>query len=132
MICALQSPWVLDKLRAQTTRNDQVGDKVVPNFPDWLYIILNSFLFDSPIFSYFIFIVSVMVYTCCLCPYLIKWAGLSKYQSFCLLLIFLVVKYSRDEMQIRYTTNKTCQAIVAATLKVSCHGKIKEIFFDYF
>ena len=29
-----KSPWVLDKLRAQTTHSDQVGDKVVPNFPD--------------------------------------------------------------------------------------------------
>ena len=58
-----------------------------------------------------VFIVSVMVYTCFLCPYLIKWAGLSKYQSVFLLLIFLVLKYSRDEIEIRYTTNKTCQAI---------------------
>ena len=98
-------------LRAQTTRNDQVSDKVVPSFPDWLYIVLISFLFDSLIFSDFIFIVSVIVYTYFLCPYLIKRAGLSKYQIFFLLLIFVVLKYSRDEMEIRYTTNKTGQAI---------------------
>ena len=40
-------------LRAQTTRNDQIGNMVVPNFPNWFYIILIFFSFDSPIFCFF-------------------------------------------------------------------------------
>ena len=87
--------YIKNILRVKTTRNDQIGDKVVPYLLNWLYIILMSYisLFDILIFCYFIFIVSVMVYAYFLSPYLIKSAGFNKYQSFFLLApVFLGLK----------------------------------------